>query len=309
MSTGVLKVLSLDGGGAKGVYTLGVLSELEAKTGKPLCELFDLIFGTSTGSIIASLIALGFPVDQIRALYAEHVPRVMKPIMPSQKTKALEALGQEIFGDKKFDAFKTDVGIVAANWDFETPMVFKSDVKFAYGRKSSFSPGFGVSIRDAVVASCSAYPFFAKKIVITDKNDQIELIDGGYCANNPTLYAIADAVHVAQKSNKELRILSIGCGTYPEPKKSLISVSRYTNLLLSVRLLQKTLEMNTKSMEQLRSILHPNVQTVRINERFSEPEMATDMFESDTKKLNLLVQRGRASFASFEDELGNLLEL
>ncbi len=59
------RILSLDGGGAKGFYTLGVLREVEALTGKPLCETFDLIFGTSTGSIIASLLALGHDVETI----------------------------------------------------------------------------------------------------------------------------------------------------------------------------------------------------------------------------------------------------
>jgi patatin-like phospholipase/acyl hydrolase len=50
-------VLSLDGGGAKGFYTLGVLKEIEAMLGEPLWERFDLIFGTSTGAIIAALLA------------------------------------------------------------------------------------------------------------------------------------------------------------------------------------------------------------------------------------------------------------
>jgi predicted acylesterase/phospholipase RssA len=45
------RILSLDGGGAKGFYTLGALKEIEAIVGRPLCECFDLIFGTSTGGI------------------------------------------------------------------------------------------------------------------------------------------------------------------------------------------------------------------------------------------------------------------
>ena len=49
------RILSLDGGGAKGFYTLGVLKETEAMVGRPLCEAFDLMFGTSTGAIIAAL--------------------------------------------------------------------------------------------------------------------------------------------------------------------------------------------------------------------------------------------------------------
>ena len=57
-----LNILVLDGGGSKGVYTIGVLKELELKLSKPLCESFDLIYGTSTGSIIAALIGLGYKI-------------------------------------------------------------------------------------------------------------------------------------------------------------------------------------------------------------------------------------------------------
>ena len=79
----VFRVLALDGGGAKGFYTLGVLSEIEGMLKCPLHERFDLIFGTSTGAIIASLIALGHGVGHIYDLYKRHVPAVM-----AQKTRA-----------------------------------------------------------------------------------------------------------------------------------------------------------------------------------------------------------------------------
>jgi uncharacterized protein len=72
----ICRVLALYGGGAKGFYTLGVRKEIEAMLGGPLYKRFDLVFGTSTGAIIAALIALGYEIDQIRALYTAHVPRV-----------------------------------------------------------------------------------------------------------------------------------------------------------------------------------------------------------------------------------------
>ncbi len=56
---GLCRILSLDDGGGKGFYTLGVLKEIEGLLKCPLYERFDLGFGTSTGAIIASLIALG----------------------------------------------------------------------------------------------------------------------------------------------------------------------------------------------------------------------------------------------------------
>jgi patatin-like phospholipase/acyl hydrolase len=74
----LFRILSLDGGGAKGFYTLGVLREVEAAVNKPLCEVFDLIYGTSTGSIIGTLLSIGKKVEVIHELYCEHVPTVMR---------------------------------------------------------------------------------------------------------------------------------------------------------------------------------------------------------------------------------------
>src|SRR5581483_3920403 len=102
----LFRILSLDGGGAKGFYTLGVLKEIEGMLGCPLYQCFDLIFGTSTGSIIASLIALGYEVDEIHELYREHVPSVMKPRRCAGKTQALAKLAEDIFGNATFQDFK-----------------------------------------------------------------------------------------------------------------------------------------------------------------------------------------------------------
>ena len=85
----VCRILSLDGGGAKGFYTLGVLKGIEGMVG-PLHQRFDLIYGTSTGSIIAALVALGHPVDEILELYKTHVVEVMKYWLPGNKTAALK---------------------------------------------------------------------------------------------------------------------------------------------------------------------------------------------------------------------------
>jgi hypothetical protein len=151
-----------------------------------------------------------------------------------------------------------------------------------------------------------AFPFFERKTVQTDKGDLIELLDGGYCANNPTLYAIADAV-MALVPPEQLRVVSVGVGVYPAPKQSWFSTTRWAQKLQSVQLLQKTLEINTQSMDQLRVILFKDVETVRINDAYTTPEMATDLFEHDLKKLNILWLRGRESFAKHERTLRDYL--
>ncbi len=299
-------ILALDGGGAKGFYTLGVLEEIEGMLDCSLYKRFDLIFGTSTGAIIASLIALGYKVDQIHDLYKKHVPTIMKQRTMQGRSTALAKLASEVFEDKKFDDFKTRVGIVATRWLSEKPMIFKTNIEQAHGRKGTFTSGFGVKIADAVQASCSAYPFFQRVTITTEKGDKVELIDGGYCANNPTLYAIADATVALGMKHSDLRVINVGVGIYPEPKPSL-KMKLAKKYIVSVQLLQKTLEINTQSMDQLRKILFKDVGTVRISDTFEQPEMATDLLEHNLDKLNILRQRGRESFALREQELRHFL--
>jgi patatin-like phospholipase/acyl hydrolase len=303
-----IRVLSLDGGGAKGFYTLGVLREIEAMLGGgPLSDHFRLIFGTSTGSIIASLLALGYKVNDIYELYRDHVPKVTRPKARGRKSEALTLLADQVFQQKRFDAFKTGIGIVATKWMIERPMIFKANLDQAHGRKASFVAGFGCTIGEAVEASCSAFPFFNRKIVVTAAGDRVELVDGGYCANNPTLYAIADALVALQTPKERVRVLSIGVGTYPTPNPPIFSKMRWAKYLQSVQLLQKTLEINTQSMDQLRVILFKDINTIRISDTFEQPEMATDLFEHDLYKLNLLRQRGVESFARNEAALRDQL--
>jgi uncharacterized protein len=302
---GVFRILSLDGGGAKGFYTLGVLKEIEGIMKCPLYKRFDLVFGTSTGAIIAALIGLGCEVEEIHALYKEHVPKIMKAGGRKAKSEALRKLGSIVFEDKKFDSMKTDIGIVAVKWITEKPMIFKSDIAQAHGRKGTFVPGFGCKIADAVQASCSAYPFFERTIVRTSGGDDVELVDGGYAANNPTLYALADALGSLKKAPQDIRVVNVGVGVYPEPKPSFF-MERVKDFL-PVRLLQKTLEINTQSMDQLRMVLFKDIQTVRISDTFERPEMATDLLEHNLTKLNILRQRGSESFASRENALRDFL--
>lgn len=309
-SVGTCRILSLDGGGAKGFYTLGVLRELEAMLGKPMHESFDLIFGTSTGAIIGALLALGHSVADVHSLYSKHVPTIMGKWTRRTRSNALDTLAKEVFGERKFDAFKTGIGIVATRWDFERPMIFKASVAQAHGLKSTFAPGFGCTIADAIRASCSAYPFFRRPVLTLGSGDAVEVLDGGYCANNPTLYAIADAVKALDHPVSALRVVSIGVGHYPDPgrwKGRALKVIPIVHPLS--QLLQKTLDINTTSMEQLRSILFRDISAVRINDRFDRPEMATDLMEHDLWKLNQLHKQGRESFAKHEADLRTLLSI
>lgn len=301
----VCRILSLDGGGAKGFYTLGVLAEVESILSRPIHETFDIIFGTSTGSIIATLLATGKTVKEIHELYREHVPNIMRAKEVGWRTHRLRMVGEAVFGNDGFDTALTGLGIVSTKWQLETPMIFKSRHTQAHGRQATFVPGFGCKLADAVEASCSAYPFFYRKTVVTGDGDEVELFDGGYVANNPALYALADATGPLGFSATDCRLLSVGCGQYPEPRKGFFARQLYS--FPPVQLLQKTLEVNTASMDQLRRLLFMDVPTVRVSDTFDKPELATDMFEHDLKKLNLLRQQGKVSFSRLEENIRTLL--
>ena len=301
------RVLSLDGGGAKGFYTLGALKEIEALIGGKVCAKFDLIFGTSTGAIIAALLGLSYAVDDIKELYSEHVVKVMGRWLPWRKSAALEALSAEVFSTQKFDAFRTRIGIVGTRWDDERPIIFKTHGDQAYAGAATFVPGFGATIGDAVVGSCSAYPFFSRKFVEVNGGTRVQVGDGGYVANNPTLYAVADATELLGFARDEVRVVSIGVGEYPEPKLQMWKARKWLGKLPSVRLLQKSLEINTQSMDQLRKVIYREVPTIRISNRYTQPVMATDMFEANRDKLNLIYSRGRDSARELEQPLREFL--
>lgn len=311
-SDGLFRILCLDGGGAKGFYTLGILDEIEKNSRKPIHQSFDLIFGTSTGAIIATLLARGDSVADAIKTYAQHVPTIMRQNTTFNRTKNLHSVAAEVFSSTKIDDFRTRIGIVATNWHEERPMIFKALRDQAHGSIGSFVPFFGCSVTDAVIASCSAYPFFETYKVTKSNGDIVELGDGGFCANNPTLYAIADALKPLAQQPSDLRVVSIGVGCYPTPHivKRIGRAFGSLNLLragVGSDFLQKILNTNTTSMDTLRNIIYKDVQTIRINDTFAEPALATDLLEHDLVKLNRLTQKGRLSYQRDENKLKEYL--
>ena len=300
-SSSRFNILCLDGGGAKGFYTLGFLRELEAALGVPLASHFHAIYGTSTGAIIASLIALGRSVVETLKLYEDNVPSILGVGTAAGKSARLKEVADELYQEFKWSDFKTRIGIVATNWTRERPLIFKNQIVAAHGMKATFIPGFGCTVSEAVRASCSATPFF-KPCQLDLKNDgMIEARDGGFCANNPSLFAVADALNPIGIEPGNIRLLTLGVGHYPEPKKKWYW--KVIGRLPSVRILQRTLNVSANTTEIQMKLLLPQVPHIRVSDRFESPELAMDFLESDLGRLNLLVQKGRDSFSSRETEI------
>lgn len=299
------RILALDGGGSKGVYSLGVLTEVEAACGRPLHQVFQLVYGTSTGSIIGTMLALGVPTSEIKTAYFKHIPHIMRQWGRRRRSAALRAVAAEIFGSTTFADLKTTVGIVATHIDYAKPMIFKNTAQQAHGRSATWEPGFGASIADAVLASCSAFPFFEKTPVRTVNQGNPVLMDGGFVGNNPSLFAVADALGPLGKTQSELRLLSVGVGEYREPRRSPV----YEFLLdrWPFWLTRKTLSCNTHTLELVRSLLFKGIKCVRVSDTFAQRDYETDLLESDVTMLDKLFQLGRESFGSQEAQIRELL--
>jgi patatin-like phospholipase/acyl hydrolase len=301
------KVLSLDGGGSKGVFTLGVLSEVEAALGKPLCDEFKLVYGTSTGAIITALIALGKSMSEIKTLYFEMIPDIMGHKTRKGRSKTLRKYAEQLFSDIRFADFKTDVGIVATRVDYARPMIFKSSVSQAHGRLETFEPGFGASVSDALIASCAALPYFSKVRIETKNHGNPELLDGGFIGNNPTLFAITDALKAYKVPIGSVKALSIGVGVYREPLRR-----PWYQLAMNwwpFWLIRKTLDCRTNTNEIVRNMLLGHISCVRVDKTCVEEGYETDLLESNVDMLNKLFLLGRDSYAEKEHEIKGLLGL
>ena len=268
--------------------------------------MFDLAYGVSTGSIIASMIALGDPVEPtIAERYFELAPDVLGSLLARSKTKALERHAQRIYGDKTFEDFRMDVGILATHLEYNRPMVFKRIAEQAHGSIGSFLPGFGLKISDAIMASCAAYPFLKhKRIAMPDFGERTAL-DGGFSANNPTLFAIADALGPLGVAREDIRILSVGAGSYPETRKWTRRIIAGIRPLKTYMTLSRT---SSNTVDTLRAFFFPDIKTLRIDESFTDSAYETDFMEHDPGKLRSIFQLGRKSFEAAEARLRDFFE-
>lgn len=298
-----IKVLTLDGGGSKGIYSIGVLKELEKNLGQKIGKYFDYIYGTSTGSIICGLLAIGKTVDEVEKIYLEMIPEIMKESNSKKKSKKLIELGTGLLGEIKFENLICDIGIVALNHETLEPLIFKSNIKQAHGSKSSFVPGFGCKLLTAILASSAAYPIFNPVVVETKNRGNIKTVDGGFVANNPSLYASIDLTK--NHDQKDIKILNIGTGKFLERIDGMLP--RIINRFGITRFFfTEIYTSSTNTNFRLLKLIYPEIDVLRINETFMD--ISTNMTEKDISILSKILRKGQYSYMNFEKNVNKLLE-
>jgi patatin-like phospholipase/acyl hydrolase len=234
-------ILSLDGGGIRGALTLGYLQKIEdilkAKSNDPdnfrLCQHFDLIGGTSTGSIIASALAIGLTVEEIKNHYFELGGKIFAKkykwwnifelgdfAKAAYDEKPLEQELQKVFGDITLgdSQIKTGLCIVAKRADTNSvwPLINHPDGKYF---DSSDGKNKDILLWKAVRASAAAPTYFLPQIIAVGGGmSQAAFVDGGVSmSNNPALQLLMVATlkgfpYKWQWGADNLKIVSIGTG-------------------------------------------------------------------------------------------------
>lgn len=228
-----INVLSLDGGGIRGIVPALLLEEIEKRTGKPISKLFDVIAGTSTGGILG--LALTKPkaeqptqpqytASDLVSLYEQQGHR----FFPKNRLRGLRnwvygskfpaygltALLHEQFGDTKLSEALSDVTIAAYDIEFRRGFFFKSQK----ARQDDLKGEYDFLMRDIARATSAAPTYFRPAEVRPLGADDVwHLVDGGVCANNPGLVGYTEAMRIhrpeAGRLNQRNNICLVSIGT------------------------------------------------------------------------------------------------
>jgi patatin-like phospholipase/acyl hydrolase len=233
------RVLSLDGGGMRGLYTATLIQRLSSRfcEQRKVAELdigkgFDLIVGTSTGGILATGLAFGLSISKIIDLYRNVGPKIFLNPQPPSKVAFLiwaaksffkpansaEPLRQaleELFGDttvkQLFENRQIGLCLTAVRMLDEKFRVFKTP----HSPTKNFDDPY--HLVDLCLAT-SAAPIFLPLAGIRSPQDKQVLesyADGGLAANNPVLIGLIEALQLA-KPQQSIHILSVGTCSAPE---------------------------------------------------------------------------------------------
>lgn len=216
------KILSIDGGGVRGIIPAMLLAELEAQTGKPVSELFDLVVGASTGGILAlGLVVpdkrdpgkprytaeqfLGFYLEESQAIFDKSLFfKITQGIFARRyHARALEKALKKYFGHTMLSEAIKDVVVPSYEIHGRFTAFFKS--RDVYTKKIERD----VLMSDVARAASAAPTYFIPKKI--KGYPGASFIDGGVFANNPAMCAYAEAKEIF-RDDEDLLIVSLGTG-------------------------------------------------------------------------------------------------
>lgn len=236
------KILSIDGGGIRGIIPALILAEIEKRTGKRIFQLFDLIAGTSTGGLLVLGLTKPNPqnpeqphytAEELIEFYRQHGKRIFfEPFFekltdiddlffPKYSAKGREEVVAELLGSTPLAAALKEVFITSYDTDLRMPVFFTSKPDRENKQAKAFRKICnGFTMTEAAMATSAAPTFFPPYLLPTGQTDPefYTLVDGGLFANNPTSMAIMEAIIASKNAGKKLEldeilVVSIGTGS------------------------------------------------------------------------------------------------
>lgn len=203
------QLLSLDGGGLKGLLGASLLAEWEECEGTRIVDHFDLITGTSTGGIIALALGLGFSAGEIRDLYIEEA----ESIFPSSliggirswftvkySSRGLKDALVKRFGSKRLGDSCTRLVIPAFSAKEQRIYLFKTP------HHARLRNDHREAAIDVAMATAAAPTYLAP----LERESGLTLVDGGVWANNPVMVGIAECLGYLAQPQEHIAALRIG---------------------------------------------------------------------------------------------------
>ncbi|KAK2842509.1 hypothetical protein Q5P01_012709 [Channa striata] len=304
-----IRILSIDGGGLRGLLALQTLQKLEALTGKPIYKLFDYICGVSTGAIMGFMLGVfQMPVNECDDLYRKFGSDVFKQNVIVGTVKMgwshafydseawenilKEKIGSHLLVETSRDAECPKVAAVSTIVNRGTPLkayVFRN-YNLLPGVRSHYLGGCQHQLWQAVRATSAAPGYFQEFTLGKDVHQ-----DGGLLMNNPTALAIHECKCLWPNTPLEC-VVSLGTGRFETPgKNSTTYTSLKTKLTNVISSATDTEEVHT----MLDAFLPPNTY-FRFNPYISED---ISMDESRQEKLNLLQAEGIRYLEKNEEKL------
>lgn len=204
------RILTIDGGGIKGVFPAAFLATLEDCIGAPVADYFDLIAGTSTGGIIALGLGLGLSsrdmLDLYKAYGARIFPRqrwlrVLGLIRAKYSYMPLREALVAAFGERRLGESHNRLLIPSLNLAAERVHIYKTShhPKLVHDYKMPM-----VEVALATVAAPTYFPIHLSP-------DGLPYLDGSLWARNPLALAVVEALGVLDWPRDEIEVLSLGC--------------------------------------------------------------------------------------------------
>ncbi len=246
LATGARRILSLDGGGVRGVFSLEILKRIEsllrARTGNPdlrLAQYFDMIAGTSTGAIIASFLSWGMEVREVKELYSDRAAEIFKRavwykrLSTKFESQRIAGVFQSVFREDDGSPaalgtpkLRTLLVVVVRNATTDSPWVLTNNPHAIYNDPSLDNCNLKIPLWRLVRASTAAPTYFPPES-LTIGGDQFLFIDGGVTPyNNPAMAAYMTATLPCYRigwptGEEKMLVISVGTSRLKNERREL----------------------------------------------------------------------------------------